>query len=308
MPRARRAALPLRGDHEEQAMTRKSFRSLLAAEGPLILPGAHDALAARLIGRAGFTGYFIGGFGAVGARFGVPDIGLKSLGDLSQAVRDIMAACELPVLVDADDGYGDVKNVVQTVHTYERMGVGALFLEDQRWPKRCGHLEGKQVVPVEEHEAKIRAAAAEKMNADTFLIARTDARAVHGLDDALRRAERYLRAGADCIFIEAPRTLEELERVGRAFDLQVANPLAGGVSPILRPEEYFRLGFKILPYGIDLILRVTRTLQVALEDMRSGNFALMGTGATLHEYLSVVGFEEWRRIEGRYRAVNPAPD
>jgi 2,3-dimethylmalate lyase len=308
MPRARRGELPLRGDRKEHTMTRKSFRSLLAADGPLILPGAHDALAARLIERAGFEGCFIGGFGAVGARFGVPDIGLKSLGDLSQAVRDIMAACELPVLVDADDGYGDVKNVVQTVHTYERMGAGALFLEDQRWPKRCGPLEGKQVVPVEEHEAKIRAAAAERIDPETFLIARTDARAVHGLDDAMRRAERYLRAGADCIFIEAPRTLEELERVGRAFDLQVANPLAGGVSPVLRPEEYFRLGFKILPYGIDLILRVTRTMQLALEDMRSGRFALMGTGATLQEYLSVVGFDEWTRIEGRYRAGKPGPD
>ena len=284
-------------------MTRKSFRSLLAADGPLILPGAHDALAARLIQRAGFEGYFIGGFGAVGARFGVPDIGLKSLGDLSQAVRDIVAACDLPVLVDADDGYGDVKNVVHTVHTYEAMGVGALFLEDQRWPKRCGHLEGKAVVPVEEHAAKIRAASAERMNPDTFIIARTDARAVTGLDDAMRRAERYLKAGADCIFIEALRSVEELERVGKAFDLQVANPLAGGVSPILRPEEYFRLGFKILPYGIDLILRVTRAMQLALEDMRSGKFALMGTGATLQEYLSVVGFDEWTRIEGSYAAA-----
>ncbi len=288
-------------------MTRKSFRSLLAADGPLILPGAHDALAARLIQRAGFPGFFIGGFGAVGARFGVPDIGLKSLGDISQAVGDIMAASDLPVLVDADDGYGDVKNVVQTVHTYERMGVGALFLEDQRWPKRCGHLEGKSVVPVEQHEAKIRAAAQERMNPDTFLIARTDARAVTGLDDAMRRAERYLKAGADCIFVEALRTVEELERVGKAFDLQVANPLAGGVSPILRPEEYYRLGFKILPYGIDLILRVTRTMQLALEDMRSGKFELMGTGATLQEYLQVVGFEEWTRIEGSYRAAQPGP-
>ena len=287
----------------KQTVTRKSFRSLLAADGPLILPGAHDALAARLIQRAGFEGYFIGGFGAVGARFGVPDIGLKALGDISQVVRDIRAACDLPVLVDADDGYGDVKNVVHTVHTYEQMGVGALFLEDQRWPKRCGHLEGKVVVPVEEHEAKIRAAAAEKIYPDTFLIARTDARAVTGLDDAMRRAERYLRAGADCIFIEALRSVEELERVGKAFDLQVVNPLAGGVTPLLRPEEYFRLGFKILPYGIDLILRVTRPMQLALEDMRSGKFALMGAGATLQEYLQVVGLDEWTRIEGSYRAA-----
>lgn len=281
-------------------MTRRSFRSLLAADGPLILPGAHDALAARLIQRAGFAGYFIGGFGVVGARFGVPDIGLKSLGDIAQAVRDILAVCDLPVLVDADDGYGDVKNVVHTVHTYEQMGVGALFLEDQRWPKRCGHLAGKAVVAVEEHEAKIRAAAQERLSPDTFLIARTDARAITGLDDAMRRAERYLRAGADCIFIEALRTVEELERVGKAFDLQVANPLAGGVSPILRPEEYFRLGFKILPYGIDLILRITQTMQIALEDMRSGRFALMGTGVALNEYLSIVGFDAWTRLESDY--------
>jgi len=282
-------------------MTRKSFRSLLAADGPLVLPGAHDALAARLIQRAGFEGFFIGGFGVVGARYGVPDVGLKSLGEISQAVRDILAACDLPVLVDADDGYGDVKNVVHTVHTYEQMGVGALFLEDQRWPKRCGHLEGKAVVPFEEAEAKIRAATQERMNPDTFIIARTDARAVIGLDDAMRRAERYLKAGADCIFIEALRTVEELERVGKAFKLQVANPLAGGISPILRPEEYYRLGFKILPYGIDLILRVTRTMQLALEDIRSGRFELMGSGASLQEYLAAVGFEEWSRIEGRYR-------
>jgi len=279
----------------------KSFRSLLDADGPLILPGAHDALAARLIQRAGFKGYFIGGFGVVGARYGVPDIGLKSLGDISPAVRDIVAVCDLPVLVDADDGYGDVKNVVQTVHTYERMGVRALFLEDQRWPKRCGHLEGKNVVPVEEHEGKIRAAAQEKMDPDTFIIARTDARAVTGLDDAMRRAERYLRAGADCIFIEALKSVEELERVGKAFDLLVANPLAGGVSPILRPEEYYRLGFKILPYGIDLILRVTRAMQDALDDMRSGRFELAGSGASLQEYLSVVGFDEWTRVENTYR-------
>jgi len=278
-----------------------SFRGLLSADGPLLLPGAHDALAARLIQRAGFSGYFIGGFGVVGARFGVPDVGLKGFGELSLAVRDILAACDLPVLVDADDGYGDVKNTVHTVNSYEAMGVGALFLEDQRWPKRCGHLEGKQVVPVEEHEAKIRAAAAERRNPDTFLIARTDARAVTGLDDAMRRAERYLRAGADCIFIEALRSVEELERVGKAFDLQVANPLAGGVSPILRPEEYFRLGFKILPYGIDLILRVTRAMQVALEDMRSGRFELMGSGVGLREYLQVVGFDEWTRVEESYR-------
>src|SRR3990172_2462790 len=150
-------------------MAMKSFRELLSREGPLILPGAHDALSARLIKQAGFEAYFVGGFPVVGVRHGVPDIGLKSLGEISSAVRDIIAACDLPVFVDADDGYGDVKNVVHTVHTYERMGVAALLIEDQRWPKRCGHMAGKAVVPAERMEAKIRAATRERMRPETFI-------------------------------------------------------------------------------------------------------------------------------------------
>ena len=191
---------------------RKTFRDLLKVDGPLVLPGAHDALSARLIEQAGFEGYFIGGFPAVGARYGVPDVGLKGLGEIAAAVHDILGATDLPVFVDIDDGYGDVKNAVHTMHTYERMGVAAMQIEDQKWPKRCGHMAGKTVVACEEMEAKIRAMAGERINPDTFIWARTDSRAPLGLDEALRRAERYLRAGADALFIEAPRTIEELER------------------------------------------------------------------------------------------------
>ena len=132
----------------------------------LVVPGAHDALSARLIQNIGFETYFIGGFPAVGARYGVPDIGLKGFGEISAAVRDIMAACDLPVFVDGDDGYGDVKNVVHTVQSYERMGVSAILIEDQQWPKRCGHMAGKKVVPVELAEAKLRAACAERLSAE----------------------------------------------------------------------------------------------------------------------------------------------
>jgi len=283
-----------------QGLAGKRLRDLLAEDRPLVLPGAFDGLSARLIQQAGFESLFIGGFSVVGARYGVPDIGLKGLGEISPAVRDILSACDLPALVDCDDGYGDVKNAVHTLHTYERMGAAGLFFEDQRWPKRCGHMAGKVVVPPHEMEAKIRAVSRERMRPDTFIVARTDARAVNGLDDAMRRAEQYLKAGADAIFIEALQSVEELQLVGRSFDLQVANPLEGGVSPILRPEEYYQLGFKILPYGISLILRITRTLKLALEDIRSGRFELMGTGASLQEYLSVVGFEDWAAIEQKH--------
>ena len=282
-------------------MAMKSFRELLSREGPLILPGAHDALSARLIKQAGFEAYFVGGFPVVGVRHGVPDIGLKSLGEISSAVRDIIAACDLPVFVDADDGYGDVKNVVHTVHTYERMGVAALQIEDQRWPKRCGHMAGKVVIPAEQMEAKIRAATRERMRPETFIWARTDARGPLGLDEALRRAERYLHAGADGLFIEAPRTVEELEIIGRAFDVpQQANPLAGGLTPILRPEELHQLGFRVIVYGIDLLMQITKTMQIALQDIRSGRFALQGTGVTFNEYLSAVGYDDWANIENRH--------
>ena len=281
-------------------MPARMFRELLAKDGPLILPGAHDALSARLIQQAGFDGYFIGGFPLVGARYGVPDIGLKGLGEISSGIRDIVQASSLPVFVDADDGYGDVKNVVHTVHAYERLGVAALQIEDQRWPKRCGHMAGKVVVPAEEMEAKVKAATSERMRPETFIWARTDARGPLGLDEAMRRAERYLRAGADSVFIEALRSVEEMETVGRAFDVPLqANPLAGGVSPILRPEEYHALGFKVIVYGINLLMQVTKQMMLALEDIRSGRFELTGTGASFAEYLSAVGFDDWAEIENR---------
>jgi len=282
-------------------MSAKTFRELLAKHGPLILPGAHDALGARLIQQAGFDGYFIGGFPLVGARYGVPDIGLKGLGEIASGVRDIMQASSLPVFVDADDGYGDVKNVVHTVHAYERLGVAALQIEDQRWPKRCGHMAGKVVVPAEEMEAKVRAAVTERMRPETFVWARTDARGPHGLDEAMRRAERYLRAGADSVFIEALRSVEEMETVGRAFDVPLqANPLQGGVSPILRPEEYHALGFKVIVYGINLLMQVTKTMKLALEDIRSGRLELTAAGAGFQEYLSAVGFDDWAEVENRH--------
>ena len=193
-------------------MTKKpSFRAQLfkafADKRLLVIPGAHDALSARIAEACGHDCLFIGGFPVVGVRYGVPDIGLMGFGEISAAVRDIMSACDLPAFVDGDDGYGDVKNVVHTVQAYERMGVSAILIEDQQWPKRCGHMVGKKVVAAEVAEAKIRAACSERINPETWILARTDARAVYDIDEAMRRAERYVRAGADGIFIEAPRSI-----------------------------------------------------------------------------------------------------
>src|SRR5215467_9192884 len=168
---------------------RPTWKELLARGEPLLLPCAHDALSARLIERAGFSAYSIGGYALVGARHALPDIGLAGFGEISAGVRDVVAGSSLPVLVDCDDGYGDVKNVAATVAAYEAMGVSAVFIEDQRAPKRCGHMAGKDVIAAEAMAAKLAAAVAARRSRDFFIVARTDARAVHGLDDALRRAE-----------------------------------------------------------------------------------------------------------------------
>ena len=279
-----------------------NFRTALAAEQPLILFGAYDALSARLIERAGCAALFVSGFSVVGARYGVPDIGLRAFGDISAAVRDILEATSLPALIDIDDGYGDVKNAVHTVQAYERLGASAMMIEDQAWPKRCGHIAGKSVVPLADMEAKVRAVVGERTDPTTFIIARTDARAVVGLDEALRRAEAYLRAGADGLFIEAPESVEEMAIIGRHFDVPLlANPLEGGRSPILTPKEYRELGFSIIGYGITLLLRAAAAMQTAIDDIRSGRFGASQDALGLEQFKDIVGFADWARIEDKYR-------
>lgn len=286
-------------------MSTPTIRELVKTEKPLVLPGAHDALSALLIKQAGFKGFFIGGFQTAGARYGLPDIGLCQLGELSAAVRDMVNACDLPVMVDADNGYGDVKNAVHVLHTYERMGVQALFMEDQVSPKRCGHMAGKQVVPAGEMEARIRALAANRLNPDTFIVARTDARALYGMDEALRRAERYVRAGADGVFIESMLDEEEMARAVREIDtVHVANMLEGGRTPILKPSVLGEMGYRIALYGITLLMRITRTMQIALADLKSGELRLVGTGVSFDEYTRIVGLERWREIERTFAPEN----
>jgi len=287
-------------------MKRASFRQVVTDNDPLILIGAHDGLSARLIQQAGYPALFIGGFPLVGARYGVPDIGIQGLGEIAAGVRDILGATDLPVLMDGDDGYGDVKNVAHTIRTYEEMGVGAIMIEDQTWPKRCGHMAGKNVVDSAFMVDKLQAALDARRDPDTMIIARTDARAVHGLDDALQRARSYVEAGADAIFVEAPETEEELAIVGGAFDVpQLANPLEGGRTPILPPEQLHEMGFNVIIYGISLLLRITRTMKDALEDFRSGEMKLWETGVGFEEYKQVVGFDEWVETEEKFARHRP---
>lgn len=272
---------------------RRTWKELLKHDAPLQLPAAHDALTAKLIERAGFAAYQIGGFALVGARHGIPDIDLTRFAEQAAGVRDILAACSLPVLVDADDGYGDVKNVTHTVHSYEAMGVSAIFLEDQVSPKRCGHMSGKKVVPAEVMEQKIRAAVASRQSDDFFVVARTDAREPEGLDSALKRAERYLKAGADGICVEAPKSKKELEQIGKAFRgvPQMTNMFEGDEeTPWLTPKELSKLGFSMILYPTTLLFRVVRALERALAE-----------GIGLTEYETIVGLPYWAGIENRFQ-------
>src|SRR6266508_1074218 len=243
---------------------RPTWKQLLARERPLLLPFAHDALSARLIERAGFAAYGIGGFAKNGAR---------------------------------------------TVQGYEAMGVAAIFMEDQTAPKRCGHMTGKSVIAPAAMAAKIRAAAAARRNPDTFIIARTDARAVHGLDDALRRGELYLRSGADGLFIEAPQSVEELARIGRAFAgvPQLANMVeGGGHTPILPPAELVRLGVAMVAYPTTLIFGVARTIEQALADLKAGAPANKGAGVDFDTFKDILGLAHWADIEQRAGDAAPA--
>lgn len=282
---------------------RPTWKDLLRQEQPLLLPCAHDALSARLIERADFAAYSIGGFALVGSRYGIPDIGLAAFGEISAGIRDIMAATTLPVMVDGDTGYGDVKNVAHTIEGYEALGASSIFIEDQVAPKRCGHMAGKDVISAEQMVAKIKAAVGARRSKDFFLIARTDARAVHGLDEALRRGEKYLEAGADGIFIEAPQSIDELKRVGRAFQgvPQIANMLeGGGQTPVLPAAELKAMGFAMVAYPTTVIFRVARTIEKALADIRAGRPVAHGDSVDFAGFKDITGYDKWARIEDEY--------
>ncbi len=281
-----------------------AWKDLLKHDSPVQLPAAYDGLSARLIERAGFSAYQIGGFALSGARHGLPDIDLVRFAEEAAGVRDIMAACSLPVLVDVDDGYGDVKNVTYTVRSYEALGVSAIFLEDQLAPKRCGHLSGKKVVPPEAMEEKIKAAAAARHSPDFFLVARTDAREAEGLDAALKRGERYLKAGADGLYIEAPESEKELEQIGKAFHgvPQMTNMFEGDdETPWLTPKELSKLGFSMILYPTTLLFRAARALERALVDLKAGKQTPSKEGVRLKEYEEIVGLSHWAEIEKRFQ-------
>src|SRR3954454_1380734 len=253
--------------------SRPSWRTLRGEGEPLLLPAAHDALTARLIARAGFKAYQVGGFALAGARYAFPDVDLVQFYEENEAIRQIVAASPLPVLVDAGNGFGDVKNVTRTVRGYEELGAAAVFLEDQKAPVSCGQMGKKEVVPVKEMTGKVKAALAARKSADTFILARTDGRSAESVTEAIRRAEAYRDAGADGVYVEGLRSAAELKRVGKALK---GTPLAttlmegGGQLPWLPPEEIHAYGFQMILYPTTVLFRLTRAVERALAGLKAG--------------------------------------
>jgi 2-methylisocitrate lyase-like PEP mutase family enzyme len=279
----------------------RNWKRLLKKHKPMQLVAAGDALTAKLIEQAGFPAYQVGGFALDGMRFGFPDMDVNRLGEKSAAVREIMQASDLPVLVDCDDGYGDEKNVVHTIHIYDRLGASAIFMEDQQSPKRCGHMGGKKVIEPQAMVNKIRAACSARRDPEQlFIIARTDAIAVNGVDDALRRGEMYLKAGADGIYVEGPRNMQELEAVGRAFKgeaLVVTMLEGGGATPWASPQEFYKLGFNMILYPTTLLFAQTWAIQRALTNLKAGLPMPDNGSVTMTEFEKLVDIAYWKSVE-----------
>ncbi len=231
---------------------RSKFRSMLREEQIILAPGAFDGLGARMIEHAGFPVVYATG-GGIARSMGFPDLGLLSFSEVLHKVKEIVRATLLPVIADADTGYGSAINVIRTVKEYEDVGVAALHIEDQIFPKRCGHYEGQSLISVNEMAGKIEAAVHARQDPDTVIIARTDARSAFGLEEAISRSSTFVEAGADAIFIEAPRSLEELETVGRQVKAPlVFNMTEGGKSPVVPITKLQEMGYKVVLFPSDL--------------------------------------------------------
>ena len=281
------------------------LRELLVERDLLVAPGAYDALSARLIAQAGFPAVYMTGFGTAASVLGQPDVGLLTMSEMVSCAAALAAVVgDRPLIADADTGYGNPINVRRTVREYERAGVAAIHIEDQVWPKKCGHMEGKQVIPVDEMVQKIRAAVDARQDPDFVIIARTDANAVYGLEDALRRGRAYRDAGADVIFIEAPRSIEELRAIAQAFpDVPLLyNWAESGKTPLLPLEEIHALGFKLVIFPVSMLFAATQALLDLLEALKQGqtSLAFAERMVTFSQFTDQIGLPDIQALERRY--------
>jgi carboxyvinyl-carboxyphosphonate phosphorylmutase len=279
------------------------LRKLILDEEILVMPGAHDALSAKIIESVGFKAVTMGGYAASAASLAKPDVSLLTLTEYLHIVRNIVEAVDLPLFVDGDTGHGNVTNVQRTVRLFESAGVAGFFIEDQVFPKRCGHMEGKQIIPSLEMEAKIKAAVDARVDEDLVIMARTDAVAVRGIEEAIERSNRYVEAGADMIFVEAPTSKEAMRRCNQEINAAtMAIQIEGGKTPLLSVREFEELGFNAVVYPNVTVYATAWALRELWQGLKS-------KGSTQHwldkivpfdEFNTLVGLDEIREKEARY--------
>ena len=276
------------------------FRLLIEAPEIVVLPGVHDALTLRLAEQAGFQAVTCGGYSATASLLGAPDVQQLTMTEMAEMYARLCDATELPLFADGDTGYGNTTNVARTVRAYERAGVAGLFIEDQESPKRCGHMEGKRVIPAADMVAKLKAALDARVDADLIVCARTDSRAVHGLDDAIERCQLYREAGADLLFVDAPVSVEELRRVCSEIDGPCfANLVEGGKTPILSARQLEAMGFAAVTWPVSASYAIARAVaEVYAALLRDGTTnAVRDRMLDFAAFNSLIGLEQVREAE-----------
>ena len=281
------------------------LRKLIKGNRIIVAPGAFDALSARLIEQAGFPAVYVTGAGVASSRLGVPDIGLTTMNEVLETAKNIVSVTNIPVICDADTGYGNALNLMRTTQEFERIGVAAIQVEDQITPKRCGHTEGKQLVSMEEMVKKIEAFKYAKQTEDFVLIARTDAIAVNGFENAIERARAYAQAGADVLFVEAPRTIEEMKRIPELLSevpLLVNMVEGGGKTPLLPVRELEAMGFRIAIYPASAWMAAIKAIQGVLRELKEhgSTDGFSEHMVSFQEMFEVVGLAQYRALEAKY--------
>jgi methylisocitrate lyase len=268
----------------------KNLRSMLKASKPLVIPGVYDAIGAKIAEKVGFEAMFQTGYGTSATLFGMPDYGFIGATETLDNARRICRAVSVPVIVDSDTGYGNALSVWKLVRELESAGASGIFLEDQRWPKRCGHMQGKEVIAQEEYTEKLGAAIDARQSKNFIIVARTDARATEGLDAAIERGLQNKKTGADAIFIEAPKSLEEMRQIGKAINAPlVANMIEGGATPISSADTLYEIGFKIILYPLSVLFANTFATMNILQELKK-------TGGTTKFKQKVVNFDQFNDL------------
>ncbi len=286
---------------------RRVFKQFLKRDKLLVAPGCFDGLSARLVEEAGFEAAYFSG-GAVARSMGLPDIGLVTMSEVIERAAQVVSAVKIPVIADADTGYGNAINLVRTVREYERVGVTAIHIEDQITPKRCGHLDGKEVISLPEMIKKLEAALASRADPDFCIIARTDARGVHGLDDAISRARAFAQLDVDAVFVEAPQSESELEQIPRALPNipLLVNVFKGGKTPMLPAERLEKMGYRIAIYPSETQRAGIYAMRQALSLLkRKGTTEAMDEAlTTFKERDTIVGLDDWQELERKFLSID----